>query len=49
MQPACELSFDRTGDDTLLVRLSGSWTLGAKAPTSARTRFGFESEKSVWS
>lgn len=32
MQPACELSFDRTGDDTLLVRLSGSWTLGAKTP-----------------
>ena len=32
MQRACELSFDRTTDDTLRLRLSGSWTLGAKAP-----------------
>ncbi len=37
MQPVCELSFDRTGDDTLLVRLSGSWTLGAKAPPAGST------------
>ena len=29
----CELSFDKTADDTLLVRLRGSWTIGQKLPS----------------
>ena len=31
--PSCELSFSRTTDDTLLVRLMGSWTIGNKLPS----------------
>ncbi len=29
---SCELSFDRPADDTLLVRLKGSWTIEQKLP-----------------
>jgi phospholipid/cholesterol/gamma-HCH transport system permease protein len=29
-----ELSFDRKADDTLLVRLKGSWTIGQKLPSA---------------
>ncbi len=29
----CALSFDRPADDTLLVRLQGSWTIGQKLPS----------------
>jgi len=32
--PSCELSFSRPTDDTLLVRLVGSWTIGNKLPSA---------------
>ncbi len=33
MATACELGFDRPADDTLLLRLTGSWTLRDDLPT----------------
>jgi phospholipid/cholesterol/gamma-HCH transport system permease protein len=35
---ACELSFDRPAGDTLLVRLTGSWTIGHKLPSGAEVQ-----------
>jgi phospholipid/cholesterol/gamma-HCH transport system permease protein len=40
----CELSFDRPAGDTLLVRLTGSWTIGHKLPSGAEVQSRVESD-----
>jgi phospholipid/cholesterol/gamma-HCH transport system permease protein len=40
---ACALSFDRPADDTLLVRLKGSWTIGQKLPSTGEVQSQVES------
>ncbi|MGD8881704.1 MAG: ABC transporter permease [Desulfobacterales bacterium] len=39
-----ELSFDRPTDDTLLVRLKGSWTIGQKLPSGGAVQSQIESD-----
>jgi len=34
----CELSFDRPAGNTLLIRLTGSWTIGHKLPSGAEVQ-----------
>jgi phospholipid/cholesterol/gamma-HCH transport system permease protein len=44
---ACELSFDRPAGDTLLVRLTGSWTIGHKLPSGAEVQRQVESGPAI--
>jgi phospholipid/cholesterol/gamma-HCH transport system permease protein len=44
---ACELSFDRLAGDTLLVRLTGSWTIGHKLPSGAEVQRQVESGPAI--
>jgi phospholipid/cholesterol/gamma-HCH transport system permease protein len=39
-----ELSFDRKADNTLLVRLKGSWTIGQKLPSGREVQSQVESD-----
>ena len=41
------LSFDRPADDTLLVRLKGSWTIGQKLPSGGAVQNQIESNAGV--
>jgi phospholipid/cholesterol/gamma-HCH transport system permease protein len=43
----CELSFDRPAGDTLLVRLTGSWTIGHKLPSGAEVQRQVESGPAI--
>ena len=40
----CELSFDRPENDTLLVQLQGSWTIGQKLPSVAEIQHQVQSD-----
>jgi phospholipid/cholesterol/gamma-HCH transport system permease protein len=44
---ACELSFDRPAGDTLLVRLTGSWTIGQKLPSGTEVQSQIESGPAI--
>jgi phospholipid/cholesterol/gamma-HCH transport system permease protein len=44
---ACELSFDRSAEDTLLVRLMGNWTIGQKLPSGAEVQRQVESDPAI--
>jgi phospholipid/cholesterol/gamma-HCH transport system permease protein len=44
---ACELSFDRPAGDTLLVRLTGSWTIGPKLPSGGEVQSQVESDPAI--
>ena len=46
-QKAGALGFDRSASDTLLVRLSGSWTIEAKLPSIAEVQRQVESGPSI--
>ena len=41
---ACGLGFDRPAEDTLLVRLTGSWTIAHKLPAAAEVQRHVESD-----
>ena len=43
----CELGFDRPENDTLLVRLKGSWTIGHKLPSGAEVQRQVESDPAI--
>jgi phospholipid/cholesterol/gamma-HCH transport system permease protein len=43
----CELSFDRPADDTLLVRLKGSWTIEQKLPDIGEVQSQVKSDTGV--
>ena len=43
----CELSFGRPAEDTLLVRLAGSWTIGQEMPSPSEVRKQLDSEPRV--
>jgi phospholipid/cholesterol/gamma-HCH transport system permease protein len=43
----CELSFGRPAGDTLLVRLTGSWTIGHKLPSGAEVQNQIESDPAI--
>jgi len=43
----CELSFDRPADDTLLVRLKGSWTIEQKLPDIGEVQSQVKSDAGV--
>jgi phospholipid/cholesterol/gamma-HCH transport system permease protein len=43
----CELSFERSEGDTLLIRLKGSWTIGHKLPTGAEVQSQVESDPAI--
>jgi len=43
----CELSFDRPARDTLLVRLTGGWTIGHKLPSGAEVQSQVESGPAI--
>ena len=43
----CELSFDHPGGDTLLVRLTGSWTIGHKLPSGEEVQRQVESGPAI--
>jgi phospholipid/cholesterol/gamma-HCH transport system permease protein len=43
----CELSFDRPADDTLLVRLKGSWTIEQKLPDIGEVQSQIKSDAGV--
>ncbi|MCK5206304.1 MAG: ABC transporter permease, partial [Desulfobacterales bacterium] len=43
----CELSFDRPADDTLLVRLKGSWTIEQKLPDVGEVQSQVKSDAGV--
>jgi phospholipid/cholesterol/gamma-HCH transport system permease protein len=43
----CELSFDRPAGDTLLVRLTGNWTIGHKLPSGAEVQSQVESDPAI--
>jgi len=42
-----ELSFDRKADNTLLVRLKGSWTIGQKLPSGGVVQSQVESDPAI--
>ncbi len=43
----CELSFDRPADDTLLVRLKGSWTIEQNLPDIGEVQSQVKSDAGV--
>jgi phospholipid/cholesterol/gamma-HCH transport system permease protein len=43
----CELSFSRPTDDTLLIRLRGSWRIGQEFPSADEVRKQFRSDSRV--
>jgi phospholipid/cholesterol/gamma-HCH transport system permease protein len=43
----CELSFAQRAEDTLLVRLTGSWTIGHKLPSGAEVQRRIESDPAI--
>jgi len=42
-----ELSFDRSADDTLLVRLKGSWTIGQELPSGGEVQSQVQSDPAI--
>jgi phospholipid/cholesterol/gamma-HCH transport system permease protein len=44
---ACELSFDRPAADTLLVRLTGNWTIKQTLPSDAEVQSQVESDPAI--
>ena len=44
---ACELSFDRPAGDSLLIRLTGSWTIGQKLPSAEEVGKQVESDHAI--
>jgi phospholipid/cholesterol/gamma-HCH transport system permease protein len=44
---ACELSFEKPDNETLLVRLKGSWKIGQKLPSAEEVQNRFEADAGV--
>ena len=43
----CELSLDKPDDETLLVRLKGSWTIEQKLPSVGEVQSRVESDSAI--